>query len=388
MPPPTTTRPPTPAPTPQTGLGKAVDAAKKAAGQGRRRPPTADDRDRHRDDVRADVKPEPAAIAASRPRRSPSFRRTSPARSRRARCSCSACFADGRQAVAPDGRRRPLRPQRPQAGQPLRRRGRSSSTSRSQALRPTARWSTTSASTRRPSVVVIDRDLKGTVLTGYVDRIAINQAIADARRDSIDAEHHGRVPARGQRDLRATSSMRVDALVARRRSAASKAARRRPTTRLLAIVASYRREVAAPRRRRPSGAACKTRVAEGPQGRRAPTLAACVKAAKTEQRPPTSAAPTALSTARTTATALDRRFNEAGAHRLRESTAGRRLERSWTASASPNTSPRPTGAARAFRGLRRPRRRRALRRPDPRLGARRGRPRGRGRLRRRRAAAR
>lgn len=37
-----------------------------------------------------------------------------------------------------------------------------------------------------PAVVVIDADLKGTVLTGYVDRIAINQAIADARRDSID----------------------------------------------------------------------------------------------------------------------------------------------------------------------------------------------------------
>lgn len=37
-----------------------------------------------------------------------------------------------------------------------------------------------------PAVVVIDRDLKGTVLTGYVDRIAINQAIADARRESID----------------------------------------------------------------------------------------------------------------------------------------------------------------------------------------------------------
>jgi len=37
-----------------------------------------------------------------------------------------------------------------------------------------------------PAVVVIDRDLKGTVLSGYVDRIAINQAIADARRDSID----------------------------------------------------------------------------------------------------------------------------------------------------------------------------------------------------------
>jgi hypothetical protein len=39
--------------------------------------------------------------------------------------------------------------------------------------------------TQSPSVVVIDRNLKGTVLTGYVDRVAINQAIADARRDSI-----------------------------------------------------------------------------------------------------------------------------------------------------------------------------------------------------------
>lgn len=39
--------------------------------------------------------------------------------------------------------------------------------------------------TQSPAVVVIDRNLKGTVLTGYVDRIAINQAIADARRDSI-----------------------------------------------------------------------------------------------------------------------------------------------------------------------------------------------------------
>ena len=37
-----------------------------------------------------------------------------------------------------------------------------------------------------PSVVIIDRNLQGRVLTGYVDRIAINQAIADARADSID----------------------------------------------------------------------------------------------------------------------------------------------------------------------------------------------------------
>jgi hypothetical protein len=39
--------------------------------------------------------------------------------------------------------------------------------------------------TQSPSIVVIDRNLKGTVLTGYVDRVSINQAIADARRNSI-----------------------------------------------------------------------------------------------------------------------------------------------------------------------------------------------------------
>ena len=33
--------------------------------------------------------------------------------------------------------------------------------------------------------MVIDRDLKGTVLAGFVDRVVINQAIADARRVSI-----------------------------------------------------------------------------------------------------------------------------------------------------------------------------------------------------------
>lgn len=39
-----------------------------------------------------------------------------------------------------------------------------------------------------PSVVVIDRNLQGTVLTGYVDTVAINQAIADARRNSIEPD--------------------------------------------------------------------------------------------------------------------------------------------------------------------------------------------------------
>lgn len=39
-----------------------------------------------------------------------------------------------------------------------------------------------------PSIVVIDRNLKGTVLTGYVDKVAINQSIADARRNSIEPD--------------------------------------------------------------------------------------------------------------------------------------------------------------------------------------------------------
>jgi hypothetical protein len=37
-----------------------------------------------------------------------------------------------------------------------------------------------------PSVVVVDRNRKAVVLTGYVDRNAINQAIADARRNSTE----------------------------------------------------------------------------------------------------------------------------------------------------------------------------------------------------------
>jgi hypothetical protein len=39
-----------------------------------------------------------------------------------------------------------------------------------------------------PSIVVIDRNLKGTVLTGYVDTVSINQSIADARRNSIEPD--------------------------------------------------------------------------------------------------------------------------------------------------------------------------------------------------------
>jgi hypothetical protein len=40
--------------------------------------------------------------------------------------------------------------------------------------------------TQSPSVVVVDRNRQATVLTGYVDRGSINQAIADARRNTIE----------------------------------------------------------------------------------------------------------------------------------------------------------------------------------------------------------
>jgi hypothetical protein len=42
--------------------------------------------------------------------------------------------------------------------------------------------------TQSPSIVVIDRNLKGSVLTGYVDKVSINQVIADARRSSIEPD--------------------------------------------------------------------------------------------------------------------------------------------------------------------------------------------------------
>jgi hypothetical protein len=40
--------------------------------------------------------------------------------------------------------------------------------------------------TQAPSIVVVDRNREAVVLAGYVDRNAINQAIADARRNSIE----------------------------------------------------------------------------------------------------------------------------------------------------------------------------------------------------------
>ena len=47
-----------------------------------------------------------------------------------------------------------------------------------------------------PSIVVIDGKLHGTVLAGYVDKVSINQAIADAARQHPHA--HGPLPAHAQ----------------------------------------------------------------------------------------------------------------------------------------------------------------------------------------------
>jgi hypothetical protein len=45
-----------------------------------------------------------------------------------------------------------------------------------------------------PSIVVVDRNRKATVVAGFLDKISINQAIADARRDSIAFRVKGAYP--------------------------------------------------------------------------------------------------------------------------------------------------------------------------------------------------
>ena len=189
VPPPTTsttTTTPVATATPQTGLGKAVDAAKKAAGAKTEATATATPGDRHRDHLRARRQARDRRRSRrSRPRRSPSFPKDRRRRAEgRARCSCSACS-----------------PRTPSRG------ARWPTTTATSATRSSAPTATTASVvvktvgldklstygalvndlgvTQSPSIVVIDRNLKGTVLTGYVDRVAINQAIADARRDSI-----------------------------------------------------------------------------------------------------------------------------------------------------------------------------------------------------------
>ena len=103
-----------------------------------------------------------------------------------------------------------------------------------------------------PTVVVIDRELKGRVLTGYVDRISINQTIADARDATTDAGHRGPLPAPAQRGSAATHA------ALRRAGRCRRSAARRPSSAALDRRARDQPPVA-PRDRaastpRPSGA--------------------------------------------------------------------------------------------------------------------------------------
>ena len=72
--------------------------------------------------------------------------------------------------------------------QPLRRRRLRQERQHRRTFRPTARWSTTCTSTSPRPIVVIDANLKGRVLTGYADRISINQVIADAHDASVEPD--------------------------------------------------------------------------------------------------------------------------------------------------------------------------------------------------------
>ena len=165
--------------------GKAVDAAKTAAGQTTETAPT---------DTAPRRRPRPQTPARGRPRRRDPGRGARQAsqgrrraRSRRARSSCSACS--------------PTRPSRG-ARCPT-----TTATCATPCATPTATTATSSSSTsastklstygplvndlhvnQSPAVVVIDANLKGRVLTGYVDRISINQVIADARDASAEPD--------------------------------------------------------------------------------------------------------------------------------------------------------------------------------------------------------
>ena len=197
-----------------------------------------------------------------------------------------------------------------------------------------------------PAVVVIDRNLKGTVLTGYVDRIAINQAIADARRDSIDPaitdaylQKANEICARFNAALRAASR--------RRRSAARRRATP-PWTASSAIGREY-----APRGALDAGA----REVEGPEGpvaaddrhrrRGVDDAHGRVDQDREPARRPRS--PPWASTS-TSAAASSIAASTRSASPPASTTAGRRLKRSWTASDLKSTSPRPTGAARCVPG--------------------------------------
>ncbi len=186
VPPPTTSTTTTPvaSATPQTGLGKAVDAAKKAAGVKPEGTATATPATGTATTSAPETKPENTPIAAV------------PAEELAKLPTTVAGALKARKVLVLGVLSQDAKPWRPLADDDRYVRN---------ALKRTNRYDggvvvktvgldqlsnygalvNDLGVTQSPSIVVIDRNLKGTVLTGYVDRIAINQAIADARRVSI-----------------------------------------------------------------------------------------------------------------------------------------------------------------------------------------------------------
>jgi hypothetical protein len=187
VPPPTastTTTTPAATSTPQTKLGKAVDAAKKAAGAKTEAPATATPATSTATTSAPDVKAEPAAVTAIPAEALAKFPKdVSRALKERKVLVLGVLSEDAKpwRPVADDDRyvRNYLKRVNRYHGQVF---------VKPVGLDKLSTYGTLVNDlgvTQSPSIVVIDRNLKGTVLTGYVDRVAINQVIADARHDSI-----------------------------------------------------------------------------------------------------------------------------------------------------------------------------------------------------------
>ena len=234
----TTTAPPVS--TPQTGLGKAVEAAKKVAGKA-----DADDRRRHDRGDRHQGRrrpprtssPQPAAIAAVPAEALAKLPKDVAGALKARKVLVLGVLVRGRQAVAPARRRRPLRPQRAQETSTATTARWSSSASRSTSSPPTARWSTTWTSRRARAIVVIDRDLKGTVLTGYVDT-RLDQPGRSPTRAATASTRTSPTPTCAMQHALHGLRHRARALVATRRSTAQQAADRVSTSARLAIIRS------------------------------------------------------------------------------------------------------------------------------------------------------
>jgi hypothetical protein len=178
----TTTTTPVTTATPQTGLGKAVDAAKKAAGQ-----PAATATAAPSTASKADPKAQTPAVTAIPAAALAKLPKDVATALEKRHVLVLAVLADGAKPwrpLADDERyvRDAVRKVNRYDGQVLVKQV------------PAGKLSTYGSLVndldvnQTPSIVVIDRNLKGRVLTGYVDRIAINQVISDAHRAGTEPD--------------------------------------------------------------------------------------------------------------------------------------------------------------------------------------------------------